>query len=74
MNPKKVAAPLAVFGIIVFVFVVLCIGPLFTIMAINQLAGEPAIPTSFGSWLAILWLTLLAGGVASRAGGSGKGI
>ena len=58
-----------IFGIVVLVFLVIFIGPWFTILMLNTLFGL-GIEVTVGTWFAALWLMLIIG--AGKASSSKK--
>jgi len=50
---------LAIIGVVILVIVFVAVGPLLTLLALNTLFPTLAIPYTFGTWLATLWVMIV---------------
>jgi urea transporter len=53
---------LAIIGVMIQVIVLVAVGPLLTLLALNTLFPTLAIPYTFGTWLATLWVMMVING------------
>jgi len=53
---------LAIIGVVILVIVFVAVGPLLTLLALNTLFPTLAIPYTFGTWLATLWVMIVING------------
>lgn len=53
---------LAIIGVLILVIALVAVGPLLTLLALNTLFPTLAIPYTFGTWLATLWVIMLING------------
>lgn len=53
---------LAIIGVLILVIALVAVGPLLTLLALNTLFPTLAIPYTFGTWLATLWVIMVING------------
>jgi len=53
---------LAIFIVVILVIALVAVGPLITLLALNTLFPTLAIPYTFGTWLATLWVLMVING------------
>jgi len=58
---------IAIIGGMILVIALVAVGPLLTLLALNTLFPTLAIPYTFGTWLATLWvMTVINGRVKTK--------
>lgn len=53
---------LAIIIVVILVVALVAVGPLITLLALNTLFPTLAIPYTFGTWLATLWVLMVING------------
>lgn len=57
---------LAILGVAILFVALVVVGPLFTLLALNTLFPTLAIPYTFGTWFAALWVMFLLNGSVKK--------
>jgi general stress protein CsbA len=62
---KPILASAGIAGLLIFLGWVIVFGPFVTIWALNTLFPSLAIPYTFNTWIAVIWIVSITSGNAS---------